>query len=708
MGLDEFKTKYDIRLNDQQDAAVESVDGAVLLLAVPGSGKTTVLISRLGYMILEKEICPDEILTVTYTVAAAEDMKRRFVETFGEVCTVKPEFRTINSFSQMILRYFEYTSGKTMFRLAESETAVIIRNILIEVTNQFPTDSDINDVKNSIAFVKNMRLTEEQIAEMDERIEYFSKIYVLYRQELRRQSLMDFDDQMVYALKILETYPHILDHFKKKYKYICMDEAQDTSKIQHDIVRLLAGKDGNIFMVGDEDQSIYGFRAAYPEALVSFEKTYDGAKVLFMEKNYRSVPQIVAAADKLISKNSIRHEKHMTASRTTQGKVKEISLKSRKSQYNYLLKIAAGCEVQTAVLYRNNECALPLIDLLERKEIPYLVKGKDMSFFSHPVVNDILDFIRFSIDPFNPEMFLKIYYKMGAGIRKETAETVTRKIETSKTFLEMIAEKADTTPYTVQKCRELNTHFRKMRDEDAGRAIFRILHSMGYKKYMENKGYDRGKAEILRILGEREEVLVEFPKRIERLNQIILTGNKEKNCKFILSTIHSSKGLEYDRVYLADMIEGILPSGPEIKGQMTKSEKLRLYEEERRLYYVGMTRAKTELNIFTFPNGIVSAFTKEVFYAGQSLTEKIERKRETMKTGPYRPVECKEVLTQETVQSILDKLTEGSSVQHNKFGRGIIIARNKDIAEIRFSNIADLKKISLSLAVRNKMLCLTE
>lgn len=210
----------------------------------------------------------------------------------------------------------------------------------------------------------------------------FTEIYDTYQKELRKSGLIDFDDQMVYALMILEKFSTVLEYFQNQYQYICVDEAQDTSKLQHDIMNLLASKSGNLFMVGDEDQSIYGFRAAYPEALVSFEKVYKDARVLLMEANYRSHEEIVVSADKLIQSNKNRHDKHMKATRPTGGKVVNIEVKTRKAQMSYLIKVAGDCQTETAVLYRNHESALPFIDMLERRHIPYRMKSNEMTFFT--------------------------------------------------------------------------------------------------------------------------------------------------------------------------------------------------------------------------------------------------------------------------------------------------------------------------------------
>lgn len=722
MRYDEFKRKFQIELNSQQEAAVQTVEGSVLLLAVPGSGKTTVLVSRLGYMVYCLGIAPESILTVTYTVAATNDMRRRFEAQFGGVYADRLEFRTINGISQKILQYFGRITGKTAFRVADKEAVNIVKNVFHNVTGRFATENDMKAVQTAITYVKNMRLTDEEIEKLETEEEDFPEIYREYNAELRRQSLIDYDDQMIYALRILEQYPPVLEHFRTVYRYFCVDEAQDTSKIQHDMISLLAAKSGNLFMVGDEDQSIYGFRAAYPQALVSFEKQHPGARVLLMESNYRSNEEIVAAADRLIQTNKNRHEKHMRATRPAGGIVKKISVKSRKGQYSYLLKVAENCDRETAVLYRNNESALPLVDMLERKGIPYRIKSNDMTFFSHPVVNDICDYIRLAMDPCDEEAFLRIYYKLGAGISKVIAWCAVDNNRRKKPLLEVAADLPGVSVFVKKQCRALSTHFLNMRGESAGKAVYRILHYMGYQDYMEDHGMDSGKAEILKILGEQEENLAAFPLRLERLRELMEQGSKDAESRFLLSTIHSSKGLEYERVYLADMLTGIMPSCEEPQGKNPDSAALLAYEEERRLYYVGMTRAKSELYIFTFSEPDTSRFSREVFGAAAFPRSGGKRGKASVSysggergrvvvsySGGSRgkaAVSYSDGGGQKTAVSreSLSDYEVGVLVNHVKYGRGVVTQRMGDYAAILFDRDGQARKISLPIAVGNGLL----
>lgn len=708
MSYTTFKERFGIELNAQQEEAVQAIDGSVLLLAVPGSGKTTVLVNRLGYMILECGIAPENILTITYTDAATKDMKQRFAKKFGDQYGERVEFRTINGISQKILMFYGRQIGQKPYDIIDKKVqASLFKNIYKHVTKKFATEGDIKNIETGINYVKNMRLSGEQISKLKTDVEGFSDIYNLYQSELRKMKLMDFDDQMVYALMVLQKYPEVLQYFRNLYRYICVDEAQDTSKIQHDLIELLAGENGNLFMVGDEDQSIFGFRAAYPEALVSFEKRRKDARVLLMESNYRSNEEIVVAANDLIQDNKKRHEKKMVATRPSGGILRQIDVKSRKAQYSYLLKMAKDCDRETAILYRNNESALPLIDALEREQIPYRMKSREMTFFTHPVVTDICDFIRLALDPYNDEAFMNIYYKMGAGISKVNATKAVEMNRRKKPLIELIDD-LDISPYTRKQCRALATHFINMKGESTGKAVYRILNFMGYSAYMDEHGMDSGKSEILQLLANQENDLRAFLPHLESLHETIAEtpGNADSN--LVLSTIHSSKGLEYDRVYMIDMLDGILPSGPAPKKNATDTD-ISLYEEERRLYYVAMTRAKNELYIFTQGMIHTSAFSKKVFdlKPKQKAVDTKNRKHDigaTKRLESYATRFAQSLEKKKEIEAKLSDYEAGVIVKHKKYGRGVVVDRTDSIAEISFDSESETKKISLEIAIGNGLL----
>lgn len=532
MDWNEFVNTFPIQLNQQQQEAVQSTEGAVLLLAVPGSGKTTVLVTRLGYMIYCRNIHPESILTVTYTVAATKDMSKRFADRFGEEMAEKLEFRTINGICAKIIQYYGRKIGKTPFELVKEEknTTGMLVKICQEHGMGYPTESDLKNVRTMITYIKNMMLNDKEIQKLEEESDIRIRgIYQAYCSQMREKKWMDYDDQMLYAYKMLRMDSRLLEHFQNLYPYICVDEAQDTSKIQHAIIALLAAKSENLFMVGDEDQSIYGFRAAYPEALLDFEKDHPGARVLLMEENFRSNAKIVSAADKFIQKNTLRHEKHMKAAREAGADIRKISLKSRKAQYVYLMKIAQECSTETAVLYRDNECAIPLIDLLERKHIPYRMRNAELSFFTHRTVLDIQNIIRFAMNPKDTELFMQIYYRLKLFFRKEDAlnYTIISK-EKDIPVWDAILQYGNLEEYQQNHVRSLRRQMKKLLDMTGDKAVDQILVYMGYQDYLKKMGMNANKLEIVKMIGSREDSPKKLLERLKELERIIREKKEER------------------------------------------------------------------------------------------------------------------------------------------------------------------------------------
>lgn len=665
MEWQEFERKFPQKLNEQQKEAVQSVEGPVLLLAVPGSGKTTVLVTRLGYMIYAKGIAPEKILTVTYTVAATEDMAARFASQFGTDMADRLTFKTINGICAGIIHTYGRKTGRTPFALLNDEKVIAdtLAKIYQKTERTYATESDLQTVRTLITYIKNSMLTDAEIREMDKTADMkISAIYKEYNTWLREQKLMDYDDQMVYAYTMLQRFPELLRLYQDKFPYLCVDEAQDTSKIQHAIIALLASKTENLFMVGDEDQSIYGFRAAYPEALLSFEKNHPGAKVLLMEENFRSGAGIVKAADTFIQKNTLRHKKHMRAIKDGEEVVKEIAVKTRDDQYRYLAAVAENCaaaradrvggrsdnvtegragdltgnvtEVKAggvtadashtvAVLYRDHECALPLIDLLERKEIPYRMRNTEISFFTHRTVLDVLNIMKLAMHPKDAETFLQVYYKINTYIRKEDALQIARISETQDISVWNAAVRYHgLSDYTMSSVQNTRMHMQQLLTERGDKAVKRILYYMGYQEYLERCGLKADKIEILRILGSREDSMAGLLQRLRELQDILTRKETDYSCNFILSTIHASKGLEYDTVYLMDVTDGILPAQMLKNPEKASGEERENYEEERRLFYVGATRAKSELYVFT--TGKPHSFCKELL--SHPVTCRVKRK----------------------------------------------------------------------------------
>lgn len=737
----EFETTFSVKLNQQQKEAVQSTKGPVLLLAVPGSGKTTVLVTRLGYMIYCRNIPPESILTVTYTVAATKDMSERFAVRFGEDMAKRLEFRTINGICAMIIQYYGRRIGKTPFELVKDEKATT--GMLIRICQDhgmgYPTESDLKNVRTLITYIKNMMLNEEELQKLEEESDIrIAGIYREYCRQMREQKLMDYDDQMLYAYNILRKDLGVLAYFQNRYPYICVDEAQDTSKIQHAIIALLAAGTGNLFMVGDEDQSIYGFRAAYPEALLSFEKKHPGAKVLLMEENFRSNAKIVEAADKFIQKNTLRHEKHMRAAREAGADIREISLKSRKAQYVYLMKAAQECTTgmagmsgseehrgradasvtETAVLYRDNECAIPLIDLLERKNIPYRMRNADLSFFTHRTVLDVQNIIRFAMDPKDTELFMQIYYRLKLFFNKKDALRYAQiSQEKDMEVLDAALKYGNLEKYQEDNIRNLKRQMVRILNMPGDEAVNQILTYMGYQDYLKKMGMNANKLETVKLIGSRVESPEKLLERLEELRTIIQEKVSDKDCPFILSTMHASKGLEYDTVYLLDVMDGILPEKVLANSRTASKEELETYEEERRLFYVGVTRAKNQLNVFT--TNKPSKFCSELL--GKRNLRENQQKEYTgiKKWGDYSPAGTYGIKGNgmyhgygtghgsqkqpgKSYQELADALGEGMIVKHKKFGEGVVVDMEGEHIRIQFGD--NVKNMDLKVLARLGML----
>ena len=687
MTWQEFEQQFSIQLNEQQKSAVQSVDGPVLLLAVPGSGKTTVLVTRLGYMIYCKGMDPGKILTVTYTVAATKDMADRFAVKFGQDMAERLEFRTINGICARVIQYYSWKTDRMAFQLLTDEKRItaMLSGIYQQTERVYPTEGDLKNVRTLITYIKNRMLNEKEIQKLEEEAEiHLAAIYKEYCRQLREQQLMDYDDQMVYAYNMLRKIPELLAYFQEKYPYICVDEAQDTSKIQHAIIALLASKSENLFMVGDEDQSIYGFRAAYPEALLEFEQHHPGAKVLLMEENFRSDGNIVLAADRFIQKNTLRHEKHMRSFKERKQDVTEISVGTRKAQYSYLVKVAEGCTTQTAVLYPEHECVLPLIDLLERRGIPYRMRNVELTFFTHRVVQDISNIIKLAADPKNIDLFLLVYYKLNTYIRKQDALQIAElSREKNLSVWETALSYEGLDGYAKGNIKSVATHMEHLLTEPASRAIHRIVQFMGYQDYLKRSEIKDTKLDTLKMLASLEETPLRLVERLNELRKLIEKKEQDPTCPFVLSTIHASKGLEYDTVYLLDVVDGILPDQIPVNLKTAPREELETYEEERRLFYVGATRAKNRLFLFTMKQ--TSSFCDE--FLGKAAPKK--RVIQATAGNIHLPeadtkAAAPKALSDSEFQKFMEQLAEGVVVTHKIFGQGVVVELNEKKIRIDF------------------------
>ncbi len=694
--IDHLKNNHNIILNPQQEQATLTIDGATLLLAVPGSGKTTVIITRIGNMIYNHSIPPEQILTLTFSVANARDMKERFISVFGAKYQNRLHFKTIHSFCFMVIKEYERLMNTKAFEVIDN-TNQIIKKIYLELNKEYIGEDIIKDISQKIGYCKNMMLDKEDIENIILPDCDFYEIYKSYEAYKRQNQVMDYDDLLYYAYVILNKYSDILA--KYQFKYFNIDEAQDTSFIQHEIVRLLAQKSGNVFMVGDEDQSIYGFRAAFPKALLNFKDTYKNANVFLMERNYRSTKRIVEASNHFIKQNKDRYQKNMFCENTEGLEIKQIELDDLNEQYKYITDLIKNEDKNKsiAILFRNNDSAVPIVDALEHENIPFFIRENKPTFFSHFVINDIICFIRLAQNGSDVEAFEKIYYKMNGYLNKQMFEYVKKNItENVFSTLLKIPNLEDGIKDRVQ---ELRMDFNKFKDFNPLKAIEYIECKIGYSyniNSLSKKGYAKEplvqKLNALKSIASNRKTLADFVERLSQLERIMQNPRSKSNA-VTLTTVHSSKGLEFDKVIMVDVIDGQFPSQESIKLMEDKDDRF-LFEEEVRLFYVGITRARSDLGIITssFLNG------------NRIRTSRFVR---DLMCNPKEQVKRNQIKKSKKISKVSDDEIKsynfGINVIHKTFGDGKIKSVDDGIIDVEFKKHG-LKRLSLMSCLENNLI----
>lgn len=708
---EEFKQSYAIKLNNQQEKAVVRTKGQSLLLAVPGSGKTTVIICRIAYMLMVEKIDPGEILTLTFSRMGARDLKQRYQKMFAQNHGESLQFSTIHSFALSVIRHYERTYQRHAHTVLGNTTPVI-RELYQDLFQGFPGEIELGEICQRIGFCKNMLLSDKEIKSLPPLEVDFLKIYEAYEAHKLKEQLMDFDDILKYAWGLLKKYPEMLSFFQGKYKYIHLDEAQDTSKIQFKIIELLAGKNGNLFMVGDEDQSIYGFRGAFPESLLSFKKTWPQGEVLLMETNYRSTRQIVEKANGFIKLNHERYKKEMITPNSPGIPIAREWVKSSEAQYKLIIEAIKREGKEIAVLYRNNESAIPLVDLLDGEGIPYQIKEHSPQFFTHFLIKDIQIFYRFACDPSDLNLFTQLYYKMDAAISKEIINQMAKVMESGQNAVDALIKISGARPWQIKRLKELKEGFKRLKTANPQKGIPMILDDLGYRSYL-NFRISSGQSEenieqkisVLKILGGRVPNFPEFFEKLERLEEKLKEPQTARNKKpmVTLSTLHSSKGLEFEKVFIIDATENQLPS------VSSAPEDEKIYAEEVRLFYVGATRAKKEL-IFLCVKHNEKGIKPSPFIAylidglpkKKPSANKITTKKLTKESFGNPSIKWQDYHDRQTDDSTIDlsPYDKGTKITHQRFGQGTIVERNGAIACIHFETAGE-KKMNLAVCIEN-------
>lgn len=596
-----FKERYELALDPQQERAAQAVDGATLLLAVPGSGKTTVLVSRLGYLALERGADPESLVCLTYTRAAAKEMRDRFAKRFAapEVAG-RITFCTINKLAKNIYEEWCRRHDVRPMRIDDKAARRLLREACRRVRGSYVSEADAIDVESAISYVKNMMLLDDAgaIGQIADEIDGFDEILALYQKGMSDAGLMDFDDQALFAFDALASDRELRASYRDRYRYWSVDEAQDSSKIQHNLVYRLAGRGGNVFMVGDEDQSIYGYRGAYPRAMLNFKYAYPNALVLTMESNYRSCRRIVSAASRFIGRNKGRFDKGMRATRTGDGVVRMVEVRERSDQWQAALDLIRHRKSELAVLYRDNDVAIPLVDRLLAEGVPFAMSQGKRTFFDSVVVRDAFDFLALAADPWDKEAFMRVYHKAQCYIRKRDAEWAKRRSHKGgPDVLEALKEQVSTygrrkdVPNALRFARLV----RSLGEVGPMDAISRLKEG-GYGSYLRENGKGTVKLDILCDLASREMTADGLKARIKRLGEFYASPHSLRGgaCGVTLSSIHSAKGLEFGTVVIMDAVDGTFPSSRPNPLDRSK-DSAAANQEERRLFYVAMTRARDEL-----------------------------------------------------------------------------------------------------------------
>ena len=429
-------------------------------------------------------------------------------------------------------------------------------------------------------------------------------------------------------------------------------------------------------MVGDEDQSIYGFRAAYPQALMDFEKTYPGARVLLMEENYRSREPILAAAHRFVARNRYRRPKTIAPTQGAGEPIRVVEVRRRADQLAFLFAEAQHCEVETAVLFRNHESALPIIDLCERRGVPYGCKAVEQTFFTNKIVRDVADIFALAARPDDADIFLRCYFKFGVPVtRAQALYAAGQARQHGQGCWTALINEDSIRPRTRAAMAEVAAGLARLPRMAADDAVRFLTDQLGYGKYLDKNGMDRAKLAVLEMLGAQEPTPRRLLRRLAELRTIVQEHVTPPGCKFLLSTIHSAKGLEYDRVILLDVLDGILPAKPELCCR-TPAE-TRQYEEDRRLFYVAMTRARQELVLFDC-TAERSSFAQEVLSGLPG-----HRSRPDAVPAGHRPAPtARKPLPPVDMAAIT---AVGARVRHAVFGPGTVESAEGGRVTVRFA-----------------------
>lgn len=588
--------------NPSQEEAVRHKDGPCLTLAGPGSGKTLVITQRTKNLIQEYGVNPSNILVITFTKAAATEMKMRFQRLMGgQTCPVT--FGTFHAVYFAVLKHAYHYSADNIIR--EEQKYQFMKEIILKQQLEYEDETEfISSILGEISMVKNSGVELAYYYAKNCGEEVFRRIYRLYEDKLYQKRLIDFDDMLVYTYELFRERKDILAAWQRKYQYILVDEFQDINKIQFDVLKMLAEPQNNLFIVGDDDQSIYRFRGAKPEIMLNFKKDFPDAKEILLDTNYRSKANIVKHALQVIGHNKERYQKNIVANQEDGA---EIDFQIFKTQREENAKIIWDIQEQIdrgrnysefAILFRTNTQPRLLMEQLMEYNIPFRTRDNIPNLYDHWIAKDIFTYIRIAQGSRYRKDFLQIMNRPKRYISRDS-------LDEEMVAFDVWAWYYEEQPWVAERIERLEYDIKMLSGMKPYAAINYIRHGIGYDDFcQEYADYRRIKPEdLFDLLEELQdsakgyesyeawfEHIEEYEKELERMRQ---KQNLNEN-SVALATLHSSKGLEYETVYIVDVNEGLMP----YKKAVLDPE----IEEERRMFYVGMTRAKRDLHLFSVKN----------------------------------------------------------------------------------------------------------
>lgn len=706
-----------VSLNQIQKQAVTQTEGAVLLLASPGSGKTTTLLMRIGYLVRELGVHPSRIKAVTFSRASANEMKERFGRYFpGEQAQV--QFSTIHSLCFEIVRE-HYRGRGDSFQIIEGGMdqagphspspafatspdqpplykQAILRHIYKSIHGEPLTEDQMEELTTYISYIKNKMLPEVQWATVKVSVAQAQQVLKEYERFKRTSHsclLVDYDDMLTLANELLDRYPALLAAYQGRYDYVLTDESQDTSLVQHELIAKLVKRHGNLFVVADDDQSIYSWRGAEPQYLLDFRGYYPAAKVLFMEQNYRSAPVIVHTADRFIRRNKQRYDKKMYTENEGEGTLCIHTAADSRAQAAYLVEALRSLDgdqlASSAVLYRNNASSIAVIQALDQAGIPFYIRDRDNRFFSHWVVEDILNFMRMTFTDKRADLLSKIHLKMNGYISKQQMAELLH-IDNGESVFDNLLQHVPLKDYQIKPLEAVRDTLREMKGMPPLPAIRAIRERLGYDKGLDRlcewQGHRKDHLhEILSTLEEiaaTQESMEGFAVRLKELEAALKSSKHQRQQgqqRLTLSTLHSAKGLEFERVYMIDLMDGLIPSFEDLKAYSSGDESR--MEEAVRLFYVGMTRAKRHL---------------ELLSCRERGGEKAGESRFVAHVRSLLPPEPKAAVSAESGANRV-AIQPGDEIKHRSFGMGEVVGVNGDLADIRFAQ--ELRTLSLRVCL---------